>query len=143
MDMIDVNMSSILCIVFCYLKRNKISATIFGKSLAGKYMNKLKEEKCYIIQNFIVKHNSNKFKVVDHPYKINFHSNTSVYPCEAFIPLRSFNFVSFKDILAGKVSETILIGTNEQIQILYFFQNVIFYIYILKLMSLYLYNYVN
>ena len=89
---------------------DKISVTIFGRKLFEKYHSKLIEGQCYAIQNFQVKENFEQFKIRDHPYKISFHSNTSIQPLKIDIPSYCYTFIPFEEIINGNGPSTYLIG---------------------------------
>ncbi|CAI9117332.1 OLC1v1018704C1 [Oldenlandia corymbosa var. corymbosa] len=86
--------------------RNKIHATV-KKSLIGTFMGVISEGSFKAISHFGVATNSGNFRTTTHPYKINFLRTTQVRHCiDIGVSPYEFEFVSFSDLLDGKLDES-------------------------------------
>lgn len=86
----------------------QIHATIRKHLLPG-FKDELEEGSTYVIEKFMVAQNDPTFKTTNHKYKLNFMGGTNVFKVNATeIPLRSFNFVTFLEILASHKEDRLL-----------------------------------
>jgi len=75
-----------------------------------KWQDELKEESCYIMENFEVDANRGQYRATDHEYRLAFMKATRVTQQDMLeIPKYVYNFTAFDDILNRTTSPDYLI----------------------------------
>lgn len=70
-----------------------------------------KENQTYVLENFLVFKNEDKFKVSDHPFKVVINEGTVIRVKDLpEIPTTGYKFKEFEDTLKGNFDPNLLVG---------------------------------
>lgn len=90
------------------MQAGRIHATV-RKELVKKFQNKIEEGSTYEVENVMVGFNEGAFKLTKHKYKLNLMQLSKFTKIDApVIPMNSFDFICFKDILDSSEEDKII-----------------------------------
>ena len=96
--------------MFQYVQDSKIEASI-PIFLTNKFSPQLREFGTYKLSRFGVEKNRDEFKIIEHPYKLNFMYGTNVERIEGVvIDTYGFQLVDFVTILEKKIEKETCVG---------------------------------
>lgn len=112
-NVIDVCMILLTVLFKCFLKGDKIHATV-KKELVHQFEPFLGEGLSKIFINFSLNHACGSYRSTNHPYKISFISTTRVKICE-HLPraISGLKAANFHDILDGTLNPDFLVGKYD------------------------------
>ncbi|KAK7303560.1 hypothetical protein RJT34_14468 [Clitoria ternatea] len=80
-------------------KGSKIHASIFKRDLISRHKGILIDGRCYTIYRFTMLKINGEYKTIKHDHRIMFNYGTKVKVYNVMLPINSFDFVPFNDVL--------------------------------------------
>jgi len=115
---IVLSMCIYLMFMHDYAGQGDVIPAMIKKEDIATWEDKLKEGKSYIMHNFKIHNNRAQYRVCDHPFKLLFIGETSVWRQPiASIPAKVWKFKSIKDIIDGNYSADWLVSFLSLIHI--------------------------